>query len=158
MSRILSQAACAALMAAAAAAAAETNPLARFGPAPDALANGRWNGVDLERRTQCSRPENEGSRGTYAQFDVVTDATGTFAITQSGVTGLNCNYTGRGQVAAGRLSASGTYSCTDGKQGSFQTTVVDVRETSLQIRMAIRLSGTETCAVDAILDMARFYP
>jgi hypothetical protein len=138
------------------AALAQPHPLARVPQPPDTLVNGRWNGVDLERRSACMRPENEGTRGTYAQFDISTDATGAFAIGQSGITGLNCNYVGRYQVVANRLSAEGTYSCTDGKQGAFRTTSVVVRPTALEIRMAIQLTGTETCAIDAILGMARF--
>ena len=138
------------------AAIAQTHPFARVPTPPHLLVNGRWNGVDLERRSACTRPENEGSRGTYAQFDVSTDATGAFSIGQSGITGLNCNYVGRYQVAVNRLSAEGTYSCSDGKQGTFRTTSVLVRPTALEIRMSIQLTGSETCAIDAILGMARF--
>jgi hypothetical protein len=146
------------LAAIATAAFAQPNPLARVPQAPETLVNGRWNGVDLERRSGCTRPENEGSRGTYAQFDVSTDATGAFAIGQTGITGLNCNYVGRYQVVTNRLSAEGTYSCTDGKQGTFRTTSVMARPTALEVRMAIQLTGSETCAIDAILGMARFEP
>ena len=56
------------------------------------------------------------------------------------------------------LAAQGSYSCTDGKTGTFETRSIQARGTSLEIQMAIRLTGTETCAVDAILSMARFYP
>lgn len=140
------------------AALAQQHPLARVPQPPQALVNGRWNGVDLERRSACTRPENDGSRGTYAQFDVSTDATGVLAIGQSGITGLNCSYVGRYQVALNRLSAEGTYSCTDGKQGTFRTTSVVVRPTALEVRMSIQLTGSETCTVDAILGMARFEP
>jgi hypothetical protein len=159
MQRLLTTLARAAWLAALATPAlAQSNPLARVPQPPESLVNGRWNGVDLERRTGCTRPENEGSRGTYAQFDVSTDATGAIAIAQSGITGLNCTYVGRYRVAINRLSAEGTYSCTDGKQGAFRTTSVLVRPTALEIRMAIQLTGSETCAIDAILGMARFEP
>ena len=140
------------------AALAQPHPLARVPQPPQTLVHGRWNGVDLERRSACTRPENEGSRGTYAQFDISTDATGAFVIGQSGITGLNCDYLGRYQVAINRLSAEGTYSCTDGKQGTFRTTYVVARPTALEVRMSIQLTGTETCAIDAILGMARFEP
>ena len=137
---------------------AQTNPLARFAQASSALANGRWNGVDLERRRNCTNAVNEGTRGTYAQFDVFTDAGGTFGITQSGITGLNCTYSGRYTLTDGRLGIQGSYSCSDGKTGNFQSTAVDVNGVSLDIQMGIQLTGTETCTIDAILSMARFNP
>lgn len=134
----------------------QSNPLARFAPPPATLVNGRWNGVDLERRSNCTNAENNGSRGTYAQFDVASDATGAFGIAQSGITGLNCNYAGRFQTVENRLLVQGNYTCSDGKQGTFQTTSIAVNPISLDIQMAIRLTGTESCTIDGILSMARF--
>ena len=139
-------------------AVAQTNPLARFAPPPAELVNGRWNGVDLERRTNCAGEQNNGTRGTYAQFDVSTDAAGGFGIAQSGITGLNCTYSGRYQATGGRLAVEGTYSCSDGKLGDFRSTAIDARGISLDIQMAIQLRGSETCSIDAILSMARFHP
>ena len=72
-------AALACLVFAAMPAAAQSNPFARF-PRFAELANGRWNGVDLERRTRCTNPQNEGTRGTYAQFDVAAEANGVFIL------------------------------------------------------------------------------
>ena len=99
------------------AAMAQRNPLARFAPPAAELVNGRWNGVDLERRSNCAGEQNNGTRGTYAQFDVSTDGAGSFSIAQSGITGLNCSYSGRYETAGGQLAVAGAYSCTDGKQG-----------------------------------------
>src|SRR5215204_2509735 len=128
---------------------AATNPLFRF---PDATAlNGRWNGVNLELRSNCRTPENNGSRGTYAQFDVVADAQGNLAITQSGITGLNCSYSGRHQLTSGRLAWQGSYSCTDGKRGDFQSTVIEQHALSLDMRLATQLTSSEACTIDAIL-------
>lgn len=137
---------------------AAANPIARSAAPPAELVNGRWNGVIIERRSSCTRPENEGSRGTYAQFDVAMESTGAFSIDQSGVTGLNCTYVGRHQRADRRLAVQGTLSCSDGKQGTFTSSLVQARGTSLEIRMAIQLTGAETCSIDALLSMARFYP
>jgi len=56
---------------------AADNPLARgifAAPAAPAPIEGTWNGTDLERRSACTHPENEGNRGTYAQFEVSTNA------------------------------------------------------------------------------------
>lgn len=137
---------------------AQTNPLARFAlPAP-ALLNGVWNGVDLESRSNCAAPQNNGNRGTYAQFDVFTDAAGTFNIEQSGITGLNCTYAGRYQVIDGALAATGALSCSDGKRGDFRTTSIAVNAMSLDIRMAIQLTSSERCAIDAVVSMARLPP
>lgn len=135
---------------------AATNPLS---PDPDPLAlNGRWNGVNLELRSNCRTPENNGSRGTYAQFDAVVDAQGNFAITQSGITGLNCSYGGRYQLVASRLAWQGSYTCSDGKRGDFQSTRIEPHALSLDIRLATRLTSSEACDIDAILSMARFPP
>lgn len=136
-------------------AAAAPNPLARSMPPQPDTVNGRWNGVDLERRANCTRPENNGSRGTYAQFDVALDPNGNFSIGQAGITGLNCNYVGRFDTAGATTRVQGTYSCTDGKQGTFQSTHIDVSAVALTIRMGIQLTGAETCTIDGILSMAR---
>jgi hypothetical protein len=140
------------------AAAAERNPLARFAPPPAELVNGRWNGVDLERRSNCASAQNNGTRGTYAQFDVAADPNGGLTIAQTGITGLNCSYFGRYETVAGSLVAQGTYSCTDGKQGDFRTTAIDASGISLDIQLSIQLRGSESCAIDGILSMARFNP
>src|SRR5688572_5013811 len=111
-------------------ASAQQNPLARPS-SPSALSlNGRWNGVNLERRSACTSAQNEGSRGTYAQFDVVADAAGNLAITQSGITGLNCTYSGRYQSSGRALTVQGSYSCTDGKEGAFASGYAQVHALS----------------------------
>lgn len=144
---------CVALLLACTAASAQENPIAR---APSALAlNGRWNGVDLERRSACTQPQNEGNRGTYAQFDIVADAGGGLVITQSGITGLNCTYTLRYTRDGGTLAVQGTYACSDGKQGNVSSGEVRLHGQSFDLRMEIRLTAAETCRVDALLSMAR---
>jgi len=135
-------------------AGAVPNPVARdFDPLQ---LNGRWNGVDLELRSACRTPENNGSRGTYAQFDVVVDPQGNLSIGQSGITGLNCSYSGRYGAERGRLSWEGGYTCTDGKRGDFRSTAIETSATALTIRLGIQLTSSEACAIDGILSMARF--
>jgi hypothetical protein len=74
------------LFAAATPALAQLHPFPRqFPPSPSGF-NGRWNGVDLERRSNCASAQNNGNRGTYAQFDVVAVNNGELNITQTGVT------------------------------------------------------------------------
>jgi hypothetical protein len=135
-------------------AAAEPNALSRFATLAPGQVNGRWNGVDLERRSNCAAEQNNGSRGTYAQFDVTADAT-TFVIAQSGITGLNCTYSGSIDSVDHRPRVTGTLTCSDGKQGNFQTTAIDVGAVSLNIQMTIHLTATESCTVDALVSMAR---
>lgn len=147
-----------ALALAAALASAQTNPLARFPPPAIALTDGRWNGVVLERRTGCVNPQSNGTRGTYAQFDVSSDAAGAFGITQSGVTGLDCNYIGRYQVVDRRLGVQGNMTCNDGKQGTFQTTAIDVNGISLDIQFRMQLTGAETCSIEGLLGLSRLNP
>jgi hypothetical protein len=148
-------AAFAGLLLASAAAAAQQNPLARPAAPSAASLNGRWNGVNLERRSACTQPQNEGSRGTYAQFDISADTGGGLTITQSGITGLNCTYAAR-YLAIGRsLALEGTYACSDGKQGTFAGGDVQLHGLSLDVRLPIRLTASETCQVDALLSMAR---
>ena len=143
---------------AAAPAAGQTNPLARFAPPSIALTDGRWNGVDLERRTNCANAQNNGTRGTYAQFDVSTDLAGNFGVVQTGITGLNCTYTGRYQVVDGRLAVQGNMTCSDGKQGTFQTTAIDVNGISLDIQFRMQLTGAETCSIEGLLGLSRLGP
>jgi hypothetical protein len=148
----------AACAACALAAQADEHPFARYPPPPSELMNGVWNGVDLERRSGCANTQNDGTRGTYAQFTVSTDASGLFSVSQAGITGLTCTYGGRYAVTDGAMGIDGTYSCSDGKQGNFHVAKVDVNGTSLTLQMHVQLTGTETCSIDAILGMSRFFP
>lgn len=137
-------------------AAGVDNPLARPSAPTVAAISGRWNGVNLERRSACTSAQNDGNRGTYAQFDIVAEGNGNFSIAQSGITGLNCTYTGRFQPEGGALALQGSYACTDGKQGSFATGRLELHALSMDLRLAIQLTAGETCAIDSILGMARF--
>lgn len=123
---------------------------------PDApVLDGRWNGANLERRSGCTNAQNNGTRGTYAQYDIGT-AGGIFTISETGVTGLTCVYNGTYTQDGADRHASGTYTCSDGKQGSFDTTRFLVTPTEMQIRMDIQLTGSESCTIDAIVGGSRF--
>lgn len=137
---------------------AQDNPFARYPQPPSQIMNGTWNGVDLERRSNCTSTQNNGTRGTYAAFTVYSDSTGLFSVSQTGITGLTCTYGGRYTVTDGAMGIDGTYSCSDGKQGNFHATKVDVNGISLTVQMHVQLTGTETCSIDAILGMSRFNP
>ena len=77
---------------------------------------------------------------------------------QSGITGLNCTYTGRYQVVDGRLAVQGNMTCSDGKQGTFQTTAIDVNGISLDIQFRMQLTGAETCSIEGLLGLSRLGP
>ena len=87
---------------------------------------------------------------------LVLQSSGNLAITQSGITGLNCTYTARYRAERRALALEGSYACTDGKQGTFASGSLELNELSMDLRLAIRLSAGEVCAIDSILSMARF--
>ena len=116
---------------------------------------GRWNGANLERRSGCTQPQNEGTRGTYAQYDI-TISSESVNVQQTGITGLTCAYTGTLATPAALKTASGSYSCSDGKRGTWRVVDYLSRPTEMQLRMEVKLNTTETCSIDAILGGSRF--
>ena len=114
---------------------------------------GTWSGADLERRTNCARAENNGNHGTWAQY-AITFAGGVFGIQQTGFTGLNCTY--QGSYTEPDYKMSGTYSCNDGKTGNFVSTGTMVTDREISLQLAIKLTGTESCTVDATIGGSRF--
>lgn len=153
--------AAACIAAAAPRALAQDNPLARgaWGAISAAPIQGVWNGTDLERRTACASAQNNGSRGTYAEFDLSTDPRAhTLAIDEKGITGLTCAYGGTYSGAGETLAWSGSYSCSDGKQGTFTSRSILVTPNALSIRLQVQLVATETCAIDKVIGAGRLYP
>jgi len=116
---------------------------------------GTWNGANLERRSNCANAQNNGARGTYGQFDIANDG-GVFTISETAVTGLTCTYNGTYSQDGTQREAKGSYFCSDGKQGNFASTGFLVTATEMQIRMDIKLTGGESCTIDAILGGSRF--
>jgi len=116
---------------------------------------GRWNGANLERRTGCTQPQNDGTRGTYAQYDITTSSE-SLNVQQTGITGLTCSYAGTLSTPAALRTATGTYSCSDGKRGTWRVTDFLSRPTEMQLRLEVKLNTTETCSIDAILGGSRF--
>jgi hypothetical protein len=131
------------------------NPLARGTVAPagtPAVIEGVWNGTDLEKRTACTHPENEGNRGTYAEFDVSSDRLAhTLGIDQKGITSLNCTYIGPETGSGDALAWSGTYSCTDGKHGTFTSRSILVTANAIAIHLDIQLDTSETCSIEKVI-------
>ncbi len=133
------------------------NPLGRYNFDPVASLDGTWNGADLEARSNCSASQNDGNRGTYGQYVIGADTvTHSIGITENGITGLNCSYGGDYQDTPSGPQWSGTYACSDGKHGTFQSKGFLVTPHEMSIRLSIKLDTTETCDIDAILGGSRF--
>jgi hypothetical protein len=120
--------------------------------------SGTWNGANLEKRTNCTSLQNNGTRGTYAQWDAsVNTNDNTLRIQETGITGLSCTYRGGFRVNGNNPEwFDGTYTCTDGKTGTFHSTEFMVTARAFSIRLATKLTGSETCDIDAILGGSRF--
>lgn len=132
------------------------NPIARA-PASGVAIDGAWNGADLEDRTGCTKPENDGRHGTYAEFDLSHDANArVLGLNQTGITGLTCTYSGSYRTSPSDGTWSGHYSCSDGKQGTFHALGIAVLPNALSIHLAVLLDTTETCTIDAVIGGARF--
>lgn len=138
--------------------AQEQNPLARHAAEnPLSIAEGSWNGANLEKRSNCSATQNNGMHGTYAEYFVGFDrAASVMSINETAITGLTCTYLGPYADDRFRPTWSGNYSCSDGKSGAFQMQNLLATPNEMSIRLAIKLNGTETCDVDAILGGSRF--
>ena len=134
------------------------NPLARHADAdPRNLLPGHWNGANLERRANCATPQNNGDRGTYADYYVSFDRQiALMGIDETAITGLTCTYLGTYVDDRFRPQWNGTYTCSDGKTGTFQSQSFFSSANAMSIRLAIKLTGRETCDVDAILGGSRF--
>ncbi len=149
------------LAAAAPHALAQDNPLGRgmWGVISQAPIEGVWNGTDLERRSACTNAQNDGSRGTYAEFDLATDRSAhILAIDEKGITGLTCTYGGTYGGAGETLAWSGHYSCSDGKQGTFTSRSILVNQNALSIHLDVQLDTTETCTIEKVIGAGRLYP
>ncbi len=138
-------------------AAAQQNPLARPNRADPAGLEGRWNGADLEDRSNCLHPENNGHHGTYAEYEFAVDTANHFlSMAQFGVTGLNCSWGGNYTADAFHIDWSGQYTCTDGKTGTFQSKSILITPNEMSIRLSIKLSGSESCDINSVLGGSRY--
>jgi hypothetical protein len=141
----------------AASAHAQDNPAARRGAADFTMLGGFWNGANLEMRSNCTSAQNNGRRGTYAEYNIsVVRSESQLGIVENTVTGLNCIYTGNYVEDRFAPKWTGSYSCSDGKRGAFESTSFLITPTEMQIRLKIKLDLSETCDVDSILGGSRF--
>jgi hypothetical protein len=134
------------------------NPAARRTDAdPRTIPEGHWYGADLERRTNCAAAQNNGDRGTYADYYLTLDRQASLmGIDETAITGLHCTYLGNYVDDRFRPQWTGSYSCSDGKTGTFTSLNLFSTPTAMSIRLAIKLTGSESCTVAAILGGSRF--
>ena len=126
-----------------------------FGPLPPVIPGlpGQWQGSIIETRTNCTQSQINGVRATYGQYDISISGgqSGAIAIVLSGVTGLQCTYSGNYTTNGARLLANGNLVCSDGKRGTWQSTTMQVMAKSMSLEFAVQLDTTETCTITAVL-------
>jgi len=117
--------------------------------------SGTWFGTDLERRSACTRPENNGNHGTSARFDV-TFGGSSFRIVQTSINTppTNCDYAGT--YDPDTLVMNGTFTCTDGKAGTLTSNDLLVTAREMSIQATLKLTGSESCTIDATIGGSRY--
>jgi len=139
-------------------AAAQDNPAARRSAASLVALGGYWNGANLENRSNCTTAGVNGIHGTYAQyFFSVNPSTSTMQIQETTVTNLTCSYDGVYADTPFRPTWNGSFSCSDGKRGTFESRGFLVTPTEMQVRLQIKLESSERCDIDSILGGSRFF-
>jgi len=115
---------------------------------------GSWNGAIMETRSNCLSTVNNGSFGTYAQVDIGINANA-ITINQFGITGLTCTYSGPYSQNGSVRQASGTFSCNDGRSGTWLVTDFLVTENALSLKLSEQLTSSETCTISAVIGGSR---
>jgi hypothetical protein len=113
-----------------------------------------WYGSDLENRSNCTFPQNNGARGTYSTYNI-REGSGSISIVQFGVTGLSCTYSGAYSQSGNLRQASGSFSCSDGKQGSWSANDFTVTDNTMLIKYSSQLTGSESCSIAGLFSGAR---
>jgi len=116
---------------------------------------GTWYGTDLERRSACTHPENDGNHGTSARFDV-TFGGSSWHIVQTSINTppTNCDYAGT--YDPNTLVMTGSFTCTDGKTGTLASNDLLVTAREMSIQATLKLTGSESCTIDATLGGSRY--
>ena len=137
---------------------AQQNPAARRGAWDLPSLGGYWNGANLENRSNCATAGVNGIHGTYAQyFFSVNPSNANMQIHETTVTNLTCDYDGVYAVDQAQPDWNGSFSCSDGKRGTFRSTGFLVTPTEMQVRLTIKLQNSEGCDIDSILGGSRFF-
>jgi hypothetical protein len=118
--------------------------------------NDYWYGSVFEDRSNCTHPENNGSRGTYATF-IITTTDGSIHINiTDALISLTCDYTGSYNQTGNQRQATGTFTCNSGtKTGTWASSDFTVTDSVMAIRYTSQLTGTETCSITGLFGGAR---
>jgi hypothetical protein len=97
--------------------------------------NGAWFGPVLEQWSNCSDPAYNGNHGANAIWQVAMSDGVNLSIYGNIQTnpGFNCSYTGIHSLIGSVHGAAGTFSCTNGKHGDWQTTEFQVMDRTLSL-------------------------
>jgi hypothetical protein len=143
--------------------AAQDNPNARRGAADLRSLGAYWNGANLENRSNCVTAGVNGIHGTYAQYFFSVNPTnpsgtaGNMQIHETTVTNLTCDYDGAYSDDPFRPAWNGSFVCSDGKAGTFESRGFLITPTEMQVRLQIKLTSSERCDIDSILGGSRFF-
>jgi hypothetical protein len=136
---------------------AEDNPAARRSIANLVSLGGYWNGANLENRSGCATAGVNGIHGTYAQYFFSVNPPDIMVVHEETLSGLTCDYYGTYSEGLLVPSWTGTFTCSDGKRGPFDSTSFLISPTEMQVRLRIKLQNSEGCDVDSILGGSRFH-
>ena len=136
---------------------AQDNPARRRGAADLVSLRGYWNGTNLENRSHCATAGVNGIHGTYAQYFFSVNPPGSMSIHEETLSNLTCDYTGSYADDSLAPSWNGTFSCNDGKRGTFESKSFLITPTEMQVRLQIKLQSSEGCDIDSILGGSRFF-
>jgi hypothetical protein len=135
---------------------AQQNPATRRGVADLASLNGYWNGANLENRSNCATAGVNGQHGTYALYFFTVLADTSMTVHEETLSNLTCDYGGTYADDPFRPRWTGTFSCSDGKRGTFASQGFLITPTEMQVRLQIKLTSSEGCDIDSILGGSRF--
>jgi hypothetical protein len=136
---------------------AQDNPASRRGSADLLSLRGYWNGANLENRSNCATAGVNGIHGTYGQYFFTVNPPGSMSIQESTVSNLSCDYNGTYSDDRSPPTWNGTFSCSDGKRGTFESRGFLITPTEMQVRLKMKLENAEGCDVDSILGGSRFF-
>src|SRR5438477_1438312 len=138
------------------AAIAQQNPAARRGVADLGSLRGYWNGANLENRSNCATAGVNGQHGTYAQYFFTVNPDTSMIVHEETLSNLVCDYSGVYVDDRFQPSWTGTFSCSDGKRGTFESRGFLITPTEMQVRLQMKLQSSEGCDIDSILGGSRF--
>jgi len=122
-----------------------TLSLIRFTIGPIPL-NGGYLGGAVELYSGCLNPANNG---TYAfSAGLVVSTIGTTIVIQEILSGGSCTVSGQYAQNGSKVSAQGTFTCTNGTGGTWSSNDVTVTEDAFVAKVTLQYTVGETCHVD----------